>query len=71
MKTTQIKPFETIDLKINNFMQETFKNGILTEVEQSNKDYKFKSQPFHQQSVYSHKQTHAKHLNFLSFLNFR
>ena len=43
MKTTQIKPFESIDLKVNNFMQETFENGILTEVEQSNKDYKFKN----------------------------
>jgi hypothetical protein len=35
--------FTSIDLKENNYMIETFENGILTEAAQENKDYIFKN----------------------------
>ena len=40
---TAVKPFEAIDLKVNNFMIEEYENGILIETSQEFKDELFKN----------------------------
>ena len=40
---TAVKPFEAIDLKVNNFMIEEYENGILIETEQRQETELFKT----------------------------